>query len=85
MTGNERIGTPWFDGRGALILFNNVPLRTRRALLSQTLYSDSALLVLNGTSMTTRGGSRGAQRLYARTHITSAKSEVLFGRDPGPA
>ena len=30
-----------------------------------------------------RGGGR--KRLYARTHITSAKFEVPFGRDPGPA
>ena len=31
------------------------------------------------------GGGGGRKRLYARTHVTSAKSEVLFGRDPGPA
>ena len=37
--------------RRALTLFNDVPLRTRRTLLPQTLYSDSALLVLNGTSL----------------------------------
>ena len=37
--------------RRALILCNNVPLRTRRALLPKTLYSDSTLLVLNGTSL----------------------------------
>ena len=30
----------------------DVPLRTRRALLPMTLYSDIALLVLNGTSLT---------------------------------
>ena len=37
--------------RRALMLFNNVPLRTRRALLLYTFYSDSPLLVLNGTSL----------------------------------
>ena len=37
--------------RRALTLFNNIPLRTRRALSPQTLYSDSPLLVLNGTSL----------------------------------
>ena len=31
-------------------IFKDVPLRTRRALSPETLYSDSALLVLNGTS-----------------------------------
>ena len=30
------------------------------------------------------GGGGGRKKLYARTHITSAKSEVPFGRDPGP-
>ena len=31
------------------------------------------------------GGGGGAKDYnYARTHITSAKSEVPFGRDPGP-
>ena len=35
----------------ALSLFKDVLLRTRRALLPQTLYSDSNLLVLNGTSL----------------------------------
>ena len=30
------------------------------------------------------GGGGGRKILYARTHITSAKSEVPFGRDPGP-
>ena len=37
--------------RRALLQINDVPLRTRRALLPLTLYSDSALLVLNGTSL----------------------------------
>ena len=37
--------------RRVLTLFNDVSLRTRRALSPQTLYSDSALLVLNGTSL----------------------------------
>ena len=37
--------------RRALTLFNDVPLRTRRALSPYTLYSNSALLVLNGTSL----------------------------------
>ena len=32
-------------------MFNDVLLRTRRALLPQTLYSNSALLDLNGTSL----------------------------------
>ena len=35
--------------RKALSLFNDVPLRTRRALLLYRVYGDSALLVLNGT------------------------------------
>ena len=30
-------------------IFNNIPLRTRKALSPKTLYSDSALLILNGT------------------------------------
>ena len=37
--------------RRALPLFIDVPLRTRRVLSPQTLYSDNALLVLNGTSL----------------------------------
>ena len=37
--------------RRALLQIKNVPLRTRRELLPLTLYSDSALLVLNGTSL----------------------------------
>ena len=37
--------------RRALVLCNNVSLRIRRALLPKTLYSDSSLLVLNGTSL----------------------------------
>ena len=35
--------------RRALMLFNYILLRNNRTLSSQTLYSDSALLVLNGT------------------------------------
>ena len=37
--------------RRALLQIKDVPLRTRRALLPLTLYSNSALLVLNGTSL----------------------------------
>ena len=37
--------------RRGLLQIKDVPLRTRRALLPLTLYSDSALLVLNGTSL----------------------------------
>ena len=37
--------------RRALLHINDVLLRTRRALLPLTLYSDNALLVLNGTSL----------------------------------
>ena len=37
--------------RRALLQINDVPLRTRRELLPLTLYSNSALLVLNGTSL----------------------------------
>ena len=37
--------------RRALSLFKDVLLRTRRALLPRTLYSDSTLLVLNRTSL----------------------------------
>ena len=37
------------EHRRALSLFNDVPLRTRRALLPLPLHSDSALLVFNGT------------------------------------
>ena len=33
------------------MLFKDVPLRTRRALLLYKVYCDSALLVLNGTSL----------------------------------
>ena len=35
----------------ALVLFNDVSLRARRALSPQTLSSDNALLVRNGTSL----------------------------------
>ena len=37
--------------RRALMQFNNVPLRTRTALLLYKVYGDNALFVLNGTSM----------------------------------
>ena len=37
--------------RRALLQFKDVPLRTRRALLLYKVYGDSALLVLNGTSL----------------------------------
>ena len=37
--------------RRALLQFKDVPLKTRRALLPYTVYGDSALLVLNGTSL----------------------------------
>ena len=33
--------------RRALMMFKDVPLRTRRALLPKTLFSESTLLVLN--------------------------------------
>ena len=42
--------------RRALTLLNNVPLRTRRVLSPQTLYSDSPLLVLIGTSLKCNNG-----------------------------
>ena len=42
----------WLRARWALTLFNNVSLRIRRALPSEPLqHSDSALLVLKGTSL----------------------------------
>ena len=37
--------------RRALLQIKDVPLRTRRALLLYKVYGDSALLVLNGTSL----------------------------------
>ena len=37
--------------RRALLQVKDVPLRTRRALLLYKVYGDSALLVLNGTSL----------------------------------
>ena len=37
--------------RRALLQLKEVPLRTRRALLLYKVYGDSALLVLNGTSL----------------------------------
>ena len=37
--------------RWALILFTDVPLKTRRVLLLYKVYGDSALLVLSGTSL----------------------------------
>ena len=37
--------------KGVSTLFNDVPLRTRRALLPYSLYSDNILLVLNETSL----------------------------------
>ena len=39
--------------RRALSLFKDVPLRTRRTQSPSTLYSDSPLLVLNGTFFST--------------------------------
>ena len=36
--------------KSTITIFKDVPLRTRRALSPETLYSDSTLLVLNGTS-----------------------------------
>ena len=41
-----RLGT-----RRALMLFSDVPLRTRRALSPQALYGDSTLLALSGISL----------------------------------
>ena len=49
---NALIGTYMYcllGARRVLMLFNIVPLRARRVLPPKTLYSDSALLVLNGT------------------------------------
>ena len=37
--------------KGAISIFKDVPLRTRRALWLYNIYGDSALLVLNGTSL----------------------------------
>ena len=37
--------------KGANTLFNDVPLRTRKALLPKILYSDNAILVLSRTSL----------------------------------
>ena len=47
--GNVHI-VSWEPGR-ALMQFKDVPLRTRRALLLYKVYGNSALLVLNGTSL----------------------------------
>ena len=40
--------------------------------------------VIQGGSRIFIWGGGGAKDYIARTHITSAKSEVPFGRDPGP-
>ena len=42
--------------RRALLQIKDVPLRTRRALSPYTLYSNNALLVLNGTSLNYNNG-----------------------------
>ena len=44
--------------RRALLQIKDVPLRTRRALLPLTLYSNSALLVLNRTSLSCNNNLR---------------------------
>ena len=50
------ISTYWFvvswDPEGRLVQFKDVPLKTRRALSLYKFYGNSALLVLNGTSLT---------------------------------
>ena len=51
------------ESQGALSLFKDVPLRTRRAVSPYNFYSSSALLVLNGTSLNSDSG------LLARVYI----------------
>ena len=47
------------------MLFNDFPLRARRALLLYKVYGDSALLVLNGTLL----NSNGALMVLSRRHV----------------
>ena len=51
--------------RRALSLFNNVPMRTRRVLLLAKDYGESALLVLNRTSL----NSVNALLVLSRQHV----------------
>ena len=55
------------------MMFKDVPLRTRRALSLYKVCGDSALLVLNGTSLNSVNAflalSRGYLNLMPRTHL----------------
>ena len=53
----------------ALLLFNDVPLRTRRALLLYKVYGNSALLVLNGTSLNNVNALLVLSRCYVFMYV----------------
>ena len=75
--------------RKALLQIKDVLLRTRRALLPLTLYSNSALLVLNGTSLSCNNALLALNWQYAykthlykhtQTHIhTYSYTDILVG------
>ena len=50
--------------RRALLIFSDVPLRARRALSLYKVYGNSALLVLNGTSLNNFNGLLVPSRRY---------------------
>ena len=54
--------------RRALLQIKDVPLRTRRALLPLILYSNSALLVLNGTSLSCNNALLALNWWHVCTH-----------------
>ena len=62
--------------RRALPLFNNVPLRTSRALWPKTLCSDSTLLVLNGTSL--NGGNALLAHNWQYHQLRTRKTLSIF-------
>ena len=62
--------------RRALLQCKDVPLRTRRALLLYKVYGNSALLVLNGTSLNCNNAllARNWQYIYCPTLTKGSKS-----------
>ena len=67
--------------RRALLQIKDVPLRTRRALLPLTLYSNSTLLVLNGTSLSCNNAFLALNWRYLRGrvwHSTHSSCNINF-------
>ena len=63
--------------RRALMHIKDVPLRTRRALLPFTLYSNSALLVLNGTSLSCNNALLALNWRYCMSPFRAYLSQVF--------